>query len=249
MFKTMLKKTKAQIANIVNQEALVEAVHEEFDGAADRMLEEAKILIKKADGISNRAEDLRSIGFTSQPEVVNAVKMRKDKENSEFMLKLVLEYIEKFPDHKFISRNEINNICKKYGLVFGDVDRFIGDIPTKNLQEIKNFIDNVKIPESHKKYIELFSPFKSNEIFDEYMRSEEYRESIKRFVFTGIFEDKTLKIAAPKDQMKVNFGERIDENGMIVRIKTDPVVFYPVKGGYLIISKWGKEADYEEFKD
>ena len=52
--------------------------------------------------------------------------------------------ITKFPALKIIHNNAIKEICKKYNLINGPIDRFIGEIPKKNADEILNNTNYVK---------------------------------------------------------------------------------------------------------
>ncbi|ULT44109.1 hypothetical protein KRR40_12535 [Niabella defluvii] len=48
----------------------------------------------------------------------------------------------RYPNYKFITREEVNRLCEKYGLIFGRADKYTGDIPEKNLLEIEAFYVN-----------------------------------------------------------------------------------------------------------
>ena len=54
------------------------------------------------------------------------------------------DLILKYPNMKIIHRKAIDAICEKYNLINGPIDRFIGDIPKKNADEILRNIDFIK---------------------------------------------------------------------------------------------------------
>jgi hypothetical protein len=49
-----------------------------------------------------------------------------------------------------------------------------------------------------------------------------------------------LMIAAPQKDMRIDFDERVDENGNIV--VQDPIVCLQVNGGYIVLAAWGEEG-------
>lgn len=50
------------------------------------------------------------------------------------------EYSVLFPAHKIIHINRIISLCEKYKLELGTTEQYVGTIPSKNIDEIENFI-------------------------------------------------------------------------------------------------------------
>jgi len=40
----------------------------------------------------------------------------------------------------------------------------------------------------------------------------------------------------------------MEDGWELKELPKDPIVLYPVHGGYLVVSKWGKEEDLDELK-
>lgn len=49
----------------------------------------------------------------------------------------------RYPNHKLIHSTHAEQICSKYGLFCGKLDKYIGQIPNKNLKELEDFKLNV----------------------------------------------------------------------------------------------------------
>lgn len=55
-------------------------------------------------------------------------------------------------------------------------------------------------------------------------------------------------IVGTRDQFK-STGFTVVNNKVVPDLKGDPAVFYPVKGGYLLMTAWGPEAELPEFQN
>jgi len=126
----------------VNERELtvIEQIHNDFYGAEERLLQEAKRIIADPDiktaVLSERANKL---GFgNSKPgraAMILAEQEREARETSK-----AIEYFHKhYPFNKFITEKEVLALCQKWNLVLGDAENFIGDIPEKNIYEMENF--------------------------------------------------------------------------------------------------------------
>lgn len=142
MFK-LFKSAKNVVANVatvfkptkdVNE--LVEEIHNEFDAAQDRLLQEAKNIINGC-LLNNKAERLKNLGFSAAEIVVqNEAKKRllvKSKEQAD----LIEYYATNYPFQKFLTEDELDRICKKYNLVYAPVSAYKKDVPEKNIYEIE----------------------------------------------------------------------------------------------------------------
>lgn len=131
---------KTEIAESTNSE-LVEQIHYEFEVAGENLLLEAQTLLKtdKTAELSAKAERLNKLGFRSSKEVTKASDYSKERSMAEVNAKLIEYYSRVYPMNKFINEASIKRICEKYGIVKGEVEWFIGEVPEKNLQEIENF--------------------------------------------------------------------------------------------------------------
>lgn len=154
------------ISNKYSKEVL--EIHNEFEIAADKLLAEANSIIQEASSKNaNKVSRLQSLGFSRVKEVEEIVPLLKKAELSKEQVELVNYYKREYPFNKFITEEQVKEICHKYNLVCGNVDRFTGFVPEKNLKEIESF----KLKEKDKGLICITN----NEIF--ILKNAEIRSS------------------------------------------------------------------------
>lgn len=216
-------------------------IHNEFACAADRLLEEANIILKEAEKANvDKVTRLEKLGFKQSSQVVET-KPLLDKANlSKEQLELLAYYKRNYPLNKFITEEQVKYICHKYNLVCGDVSRFKGFVPEKNLKQIEKFKindkDYLKLFASKVTYSSEITPLGSIE-FDGGEAARRY-PSIRELVEIPV----PLQICAPVKDMDINGLELEDGYKLVKKHIPDPVVLQPVKGGYLILTAWGDEA-------
>lgn len=159
--------TKTQ--NKKSEQEIIEEIHNEFDTAPDRLLEQtiekinenesSKILLTSE--IENNAERLKKIGFINNPLVnkLEDIKFKNSKKDE--VIKMQTEeantikyYSETYPFIKFLTEVELDRICDKYGLIYAPVNHYKESVPTKNLEEIENS-QSLKLEDSIKDYYKL----------------------------------------------------------------------------------------------
>jgi len=128
----------------------VEEIHEAFDKAEDEVVSEcekllAELKIPTETQIEKKAELMKQIGFNSSETVTQAQVLKerteeiKEERNSK---KLIADTINEFrvtyPKEKFITEDKLNELCKKYNLMYAPIKNYIKDVPEKNLLDIKN---------------------------------------------------------------------------------------------------------------
>jgi hypothetical protein len=118
----------------------IEAIHHEFDTAADVLLEEANSIIEGTNiaAVEKHAK-LKRLGFGNSSEVARTEKAVEDHTKAKILAELVTSYKQHYPLNKFITDEQVKTICAKYGLVFGPTQNYIGFVPSKNLEEIADF--------------------------------------------------------------------------------------------------------------
>ena len=186
---------------------VIERIHNDFDNAADEFLAKAnEILSEDAKEMKPEVKTaLENFGFKRAKDVVEIEEAAKAKAVAKDVAKKVSHYFEHYPFNKFITRERVRDICKKYGLVFGKTEWYIGDIPEKNQLEIAGF---------------------------------KARDEDK-------VENQDIMIVATKEEFDTK-GLQLSNGWELKELPKDPIVLYPVSGGYLIVSKWGAEADIDE---
>lgn len=135
----------------------VEQIHMEFFTAADLLVEEAKSVLKQAESLNaQKVKRLISLGFKNAKQVQEVEPVMKKAELGEEQIKLIRYYQHNYPLNKFITEEQVKQICYKYNLVCGDVSRYKGFVPEKNLREIERF--KLKDQEASTMIIEAYAP-------------------------------------------------------------------------------------------
>ena len=271
MFKNLLRKIVpvkveqkevATIERTSNYPTIVEEIHNEFETAADKLAEFAKQIIAEAKSKdASKVERLINLGFKQSNQVSEVKPLLEKAKLSEGQIKLLNDYAKKYPFNKFITEGQVEVICKKYNLVCGDVDRYKGFVPEKNLREVERF--NLK-PEDVVQYVcngklgeVAVNPNDITERIRNYIDGGEwtYVEFItgeinvvggnEKYGQAAIIKKGSLKlkICAPVKDMDLQGLELKDGYKLEKKHVPDPVVLQPVNGGYLIVTKWGDEAN------
>lgn len=256
---------------------IIEEIHETFYSEVDKLLEQAKIskpLDTDKQDVIDKSTRLKQLGFNSTKEVslaeeeIKRLDLIKKENNEKAELIEAINYFSfKYPFYKFITENSVRKICEKYGLVYGEVSQYKGDVPTKNLIDIENFNIDKKDEcyysqtifggvfggKSNKNYIsyeEMFplkKVFKNENEFDFEMRQLRLQMNTNRYFHTQK-EKCSLEIAAPIKDFNM---EGMELKGLkLSKIEIpDPIVLKPVffkgKKHYLIVTAWGLEASDE----
>lgn len=139
-----------KLFNRKTQDELVLEIHNEFDTAQDRLLQEANdfmafLNVQSETDIERKAEQLKRLGFVNSEVVKKAetitterAKTQQKIVESQEQAELIQYYKFNYPFQKFLTESELERICNKYNLVFASVDRYKKDVPQKNLDEISN---------------------------------------------------------------------------------------------------------------
>lgn len=266
LFKPKVAATKVVESKPVNgvYPKIVHEIHNEFLTAGDKILEQAKnVLNESAKKIIEKGHRLSAIGFKSVPEVMQAVGIFV----TDKIAKLVEYYLVNYPNNKFITEEQVRDICIKYNLFCGDILLFKGFVPDKNLTQIEEF----KLKDCDKNIVELRNTCVTEVSLgwynDNELPKQEYiiaggvlpaittiqEEILAKAISLGVKRDlvyiqrqrrgSALQICAPLKDMETK-GMDIS-NYKISEHYPDPVVLHPVNGGYLIVTAWGDEASDE----
>jgi len=119
----------------------VQDIHDEFDSAYERQMKEAEAFLNplKAEYqvVEEKAIRLKRLGFGSSKSVVDAEKIKGVMSPTAVQSKQLEELQKKYPFQKFLTKNELDRICKKYNLVYAPVGHYKLDVPEKNILEIE----------------------------------------------------------------------------------------------------------------
>lgn len=254
-----LKKAQAQFVSSFQPKVTVKMIHDEFDSAVDQLIN--KIINYNESSIENRRK-LKSMGFSASKPVSESEVLLREIDHQKSASENAHYHKANYPFNKFITHSLVADICKKYGLLFGEASRYIGDIPEKNIKEITDFKlreDDILKYECgwHEQY-NYTDPRTGNTYMMFKPIGEKTNTSVWGYCcypggydFTSASLSTTsvpaggqeMRICAPQKSFNMNRFE-VSADGFTLSAK-DPIVLQPVKGGYLIVSKWGDEASDE----
>ncbi len=239
-------------------EQTIQAIHDEFDAAGQRLLEEAKEIVS-GKAVDEKGNRLMKLGFVNSKaaqknreiESLNQIAAENNKRKKE-AAKWVQYYSQWYPHHKFITKEIVTEICNKYSLYCGEVSYYKADVPLKNVSEMERF----KLRQEDMNCdtgMELYYRYKTQRMYmnsirqmhgmpypsirGHYPEDNLSVEQIQKMEDTKHYSKEDFKICAPEKDF--------DMRGMTKRgrfLVPDPIVLQPVQGGFLIITKWGLEA-------
>lgn len=116
--------------------SLIKEIHSSFTKAQEGLIKEAQTIISEKSN-KQKIEQLAKLGFSNCANIksLNPAEIKKAKE----LKKLVDKYSEIAPLYKFITEEKRIELCKRYGIIMADLNRFTGRIPTKNMDDILAF--------------------------------------------------------------------------------------------------------------
>lgn len=272
------------------EEKIIVEIHNTIDQAQYNILAEAKAILRdceKKDTIEgdNKLKLMEELGF------VNANGLRQLREKNQKIIEqnhniekalntaksnaeLVMYYMQTYPTMKFINHDVIRMLMNKYDLTLGPVSAYIGDIPIKNLLELKNspVIKNTDLA-GWNYIIKAESKDMPSNLTD-------LQKSLLKGLFIGESQasisdewDVRYRVLCPylgiTDLSSSNSANKFtviklsSANNCVMAphdcfdvskfdsfiAKKDPVVFQFVNGGALVKTKWGLEANDPELQN
>lgn len=235
-------------------EQIIAEIHNEFDSASERLLKEAKDIVAKD---SSKGDRLRRLGFNNSQPVKESDDVRKAQYDAQQLAERVSYFSQWYPHNKFITEESVQRICEKYGLVFADGKYYKGDVPEKNLREMEQFVLRKEdmLIDYMGGFVDSFTSRLRNSVLGiDYgfgtiaIPSGWIESTIPNFASEEERSTKpSFKICAPEKDFDTTHlakkGHRLELN------IPDPIVLQPVKGGYLIVTKWGLEASDDLVKN
>jgi hypothetical protein len=218
---------------------IIMEIHNSYDSSVDKLLAEAKEILANCQTEDVvKGERLSKLGFVNSIKAKQSEEVLRKKAEAENQAKLIDYYKFNYPNQKFITREQVAEINKKYGLVCVTADCYKMDIPEKNLSEIEAF--------SLKEGDEVYNVYISNWKFTQTYNFQPKGTWSGRDVDISVTEE-PFYISCPPSEAIIKNGYSVREDGFILKDKEikDPIVMKPVNGGFLIVSKWGLEASDE----
>lgn len=238
---------------------IIDEIHETFYTEVEKLLNNAKkfnSLESDKQFLIDKSERLKNLGFINTKEVLVAEnelkkinKLKEENKGKEDLIAAINYFMIKYPNYKFITEKSVKKICKKYGLVYGEIKRYEGTVPSENLKQIENF--TIKDEDRcYKKIITYNRRFVEDKIFfvgHEYFKRKRKtrRPEIKKIEITPA----PLEIAAPIKDFNM-IGMEIKNHELVIKKEIpDPIVLQPVFFNgikhYLIVTAWGEEGSDE----
>lgn len=220
---------------------VIEEIHNAFDNAGERLLNEAKEILAKGFN-SDKGERLKKLGFMKAKDAVEAAAKIKEQEEKKELATLIEYYQTWYPNNKFINEVTVKSICEKYGLYCGEVGYYKGDVPEKNLIEIENF----KLRDEDMQTRTNYDDWVYNRMWRGVVQASFLGQPTPSYNDNPPTEIKERKvkpsfhICAPEKDFEMSYMRKEGH-----KLIPDPIVLQPVKGGYLIVSKWGLESEDE----
>jgi hypothetical protein len=191
----------------MNKLTKVEQIHADFNTATMRVVPANESL----SSYNARIKKMIKLGFTNSQEV------REARDAGIF----AQEYFASKYHYKMISWLMVLNLCRKYELYCEPVNKFIGNIPAKNMQEIINF----RIAAIDECYL-----------YKTAVGQQRYTNSSQPVGIGDRLEKDCMYICAPGHM----FSDKIQPNF------DDPIVLQPVYYSgdryFLIVTAWGGES-------
>ena len=252
--------------------SVVDEIHNKFFTAGENILAEAEVLLKQLETKDlDKGKRLAALGFEKTREAIVAIETENKLATTKEIADLVMYYRVNYPDNKFITEQQVKQVCEKYGLFFGEIGLFKGFVPENKLTMIESFFlkNEDKFDLTTPTYFVTSdngtddwkpiniseSDFKSKSIKNYINSSYHYVEHVcprlnngKGKVVSHLAQPKLvsgknkLQICAPLKDMET-VGVSVKDYKLFDKIEVpDPVVLQPVNGGYLIVCAWGDEA-------
>jgi len=242
-------------------EQTIQAIHNEFDAAGHRLIEEAKEIVSGR-AIDEKGDRLKKLGFVNSKaaqknreiEDANRQAEQANKRKQEGA-KWVQYYSQWYPHHKFITAEIVKEICEKYNLYCGDVRYYKADVPLKNVTEMEQF----KLRQEDMDCQTSLDLYWKYRVQRDYMNSighlggESYPRTAYQFSEDSLSSERIARMMEEKHYSKSDFKicapKKDFDMGILAKkgrfLVPDPIVLQPVNGGFLIVTKWGLEASDE----
>lgn len=223
-----------------DENEIVAEIHNEFDTAQERLLEQAKKILDSVKPIPEKAERLKALGFTNSEKVVMADAEKKKQMKSQEQAELIMYYKREYPFLKFLTESELDRICEKYNLIHAPVENYIKDVPEKNIKEIED-AQKLKKEDYGTEESDLIRAMRRMSLQMRLLEAVRFGRPDMVEFNKETPQDVKLYIAAPKSHFNL---EGLKKKGRSWRPEPkDPIVFRYCRGGIQVLSKWGLEAN------
>lgn len=233
---------------------VITMVHKEFESAGEKLYQEALSIINSSRLLNEeKVQRLKKLGFSASKEVTDAEEVLNKRKLNKELVERIAYFKTNYPLNKFITEDQVKEICGKYGLIYGKISQYTGFIPENKLRDIEKF----KLSKRDRPWLYKFGNtwFAWEKLIEPNMYGPHmgwYEYNIKYYkpsIDVGVPDNNYTKygelefvIAAPAKDFNITNRDEIKEFKIMNKPVPDPVVLAPVNGGYLIVTAWGDEA-------
>jgi hypothetical protein len=261
----------------------IKLIHNDFDTAVETLVRISEEKEKNAESLNEPTPEkdyedgifLSKLGFLNIDLVKKVSEFETDKRtishqktvfiNESKIIKDVVTFYQKtFPFYKFILYSQVINICEKYNLYLGHSSLYKGNIPKKNIEEMKNFPFNVYNSSSFERYIPYLHHMPNEPLcncdLNHYANQYGYNgngnnSSINTYICAPLNSFDEINIKTVGKELYRKSSDEVSLNPFKFKFvkpaPKDPIILLPVRVeelkqlGFIIMTKWGVEANDE----
>lgn len=255
---------------LANPIDIIKQIHGEFDHAVNNIeIFAGDVQIEPTIGNPEHIKVLKEIGLVNntlvqlnnETEKKNKERLHnyeKNKQLSNNVNDVIGEYKTAFPLNKFIFLPQVLNICEKYDLKIAPIDLFNGDVPSKNIDDINQFLTQLDkfsgniMPRVDNTTMQPLSSMEINQYHNRYNSRDNSSQLSKYYICAPLSDfdtdNKNIDMVGCEiyhTSIKKPHFKYIKPQRVVI---PDPIILKPVftKGvnilGFLIITAWGDEA-------
>ena len=243
-----IKLTKEEMVTLVQQ------IHDDFYGTQDELIKYSNDIVLLTDEqqeFANKIERLKELGFKNveldNPLTKELSSINDTNKQKTHLAKVIHYFNDKYPSYKFITKEDVNSLLKKYNLVISDCDEYKGQVPLENIEHLEKFkiddIDSLYQLSFTRYYMSYYTTSSEHYITG----SEKYLTEIERHHYPTNENTKNILRKLNKVSLQV-IATPCDFVGRVATLDSqsinipDPIVLQPVvyenKPYYLIVTAW-----------
>lgn len=235
--------------------AVVKEIHDKILTSGEACVKEANEILKNT-SIKNIElyQKIAARGFGNVEEIKKNKAEIENKQLAFERSKIIMDYLVRYPNYKFITTEAMNKICEEYKLVLGADQHFIGSMPERAMQAIVDFKlrpeDEIYF-EGTWRAIESLKIDKTKGIIDwKKIDKDDWNKKTENGTILVknnkrshyISNTQYFTVAAPQEMFNMEgLVKEGNELKSIVEID-DPACLVTVNYGFLVVYLWGEEA-------
>jgi len=202
---------------VKSEQELIEEIHNEFDTAPERILQQALSIISEQQNskvsleseIEDKANRLKTLGFVKNGLVNKLGEIQERNRQKDLIINMEMKmaegiryYARTYPFLKFLPVSELDRICDKYGLVYAPVGHYKMPVPDKNLKEIEDA--------QSLKSIDVQPDIVTRTYYDDSMTRNWGYKRVKQILGGNSFTDDEIRELAKKHNIELRWDSTSD---------------------------------------